>query len=196
MPIEKLSKLFGSRVRAKVLAWFCTHKDTPAFVRQIASFVGEDPTNVSRELAALENLGILKSKRFRNLKHFEVDPECHFLTDLRGLLLKTSGVGGEIRDSLEKLAGIEWAFLYGPFAEGKERAGSEVNLIIVGDVDLARLDANLKNLEAKIGREINYVFYNRVEFKTQKAAQESFLWPILQGAKLMLVGAEEALGAP
>ncbi len=195
MAIEKISKLFGSRVRTKVLAWFCTHMDTPSFVRQIASFIGEDPTNVSRELAGLEDLGILKSKRLGNLKQFQVNPECHFLNELKGLMLKTSGVGGQIRDALEKLTGIEGAFLYGPFAEGKERAGSEVNLIIIGDVDLKRLDSMLKNLEVKTGREINYVFYNRMEFKSQRAAQEPFLSSILKSAKLMLVGAEEALGA-
>ncbi len=115
-------KIFGSRIRAKILGWLFTHPDESFFVRQIALLLKEDPTNVSREMAKLEELGILKSKRSGNLKHFQTNQECPFFEELKGLVLKTTGVAGRIQTMLDKRAGIEYAFIFGSYAKGEEKA--------------------------------------------------------------------------
>ena len=189
-------KIFGSRIRAKILGWLFTHPDESFFVRQIALILKEDPTNVSREMAKLEELGILRSKRNGNLKHFQTNQECPFFEELKGLVLKTSGVAGRIRASLEKLAGIEFAFIYGSYAKGEEKADSDVDLLIIGDVDMDRLDSNLGKLEKTLGREINYVLYSREEFKSKKKAKDGFLMDVLSGKKIMVIGAENGFEAP
>ena len=189
-------KIFGSRIRAKILGWLFTHPDESFFVRQIALILKEDPTNVSREMAKLEELGILRSKRNGNLKHFQANQECPFFQELKGLILKTTGVAGRIRASLDKLAGIEYAFIYGSYAKGEEKADSDVDLLIIGDVDMDRLDSNLGKLEKTLGREINYVLYSMEEFKSKKKAKDGFLMDVLSGKKIMLVGAENGLEAP
>jgi hypothetical protein len=51
-----IEKIFGSRIRAKILGWFFTHSEESFFVRQIATILREDPTNLSREMSRLENL--------------------------------------------------------------------------------------------------------------------------------------------
>jgi DNA-binding transcriptional ArsR family regulator len=75
---KTIERLFGSRIRAKILGWLFTHPHESFFVRQIALILKEDPTNVSREMARLEELGILRSKRNGNLKHFQTNPGCPF----------------------------------------------------------------------------------------------------------------------
>jgi predicted nucleotidyltransferase/predicted transcriptional regulator with HTH domain len=191
-----IEKIFGSRIRAKILGWLFTHPDESFFVRQIALILKEDPTNVSREMAKLEELGILRSKRNGNLKHFQANQECPFFEELKGLVLKTTGVAGGIRVTLDKLAGIEYAFVYGSYAKGEEKADSDVDLLIIGDVDMDRLDSNLGKLEKTLGREINYVLYSLEEFKSKKKAKDGFLMDVLSGKKMMLVGAENGLEAP
>jgi DNA-binding transcriptional ArsR family regulator len=88
-------KIFGSRIRAKILCWLFTYPDESFFVRQIALILKEDPTNVSREMAKLEGLGILKSKRNGNLKHFQANQECPFFKEMKGLILKTTNDEGK-----------------------------------------------------------------------------------------------------
>jgi predicted nucleotidyltransferase len=188
-------KIFGSRIRAKILGWLFTHPGESFFVRQMALILKEDPTNVSREMARLEEMGILRSKRNGNLKHFQTNQECPFFNELKGLVLKTSGVAGRIRDSLDKVAGIEFGFIYGSYAKGEEEADSDVDLLIIGDVDMGRLDSHLGKLEKLLGREINYVLYSRDEFKTKKKAKDGFLTDVLRGKKIMLFGAENGLQA-
>jgi len=193
---KPLEKIFGSRIRAKILGWLFTHPDESFFVRQMAMILGEDPTNVSREMAKLEELGVLRSKRNGNLKHFQADQQCPFFEELKGLVLKTTGVAGRIRLSLNKLAGIEFAFIYGSYAKGEEKADSDVDLLIIGDADMDRLDSNLGKLEKMLGREINYVFYSMKEFRAKRKAKDGFLADVLTGKKIMLIGAENGLETP
>jgi predicted nucleotidyltransferase len=153
-PIEKL---FGSRIRAKLLGWFFTHTGVSFFVRQLASILKEDPSNLSREMASLERLGILKSTRQGNLKHFQANPGCPFFAEMKGLVLKTNGVAGQIKKAMDSLAGIEFAFIYGSFARGEEQTDSDVDLFIVGNMDMDLLDTSIGDLEKSLGRSINYV---------------------------------------
>ena len=187
------SKIFGSRIRAEILGWLFTHPEESFFVRQMALILKEDPTNVSREMARLEDLGILRSKRSGNLKHFQTNRECPFFEELKGLVLKTSGVAGRLQDALVKLTGIEFAFIYGSYAKGEENAGSDVDLFIIGNVDMDRLDSNLGRLEKALGREINYVLYSMEEFKAKRKARDGFLMDVLRTKKIVLVGTEHGL---
>jgi predicted nucleotidyltransferase len=190
---KTLEKIFGSRIRAKIFGWLFTHPGESYFVRQMATILREDPTNVSREMARLEDLGILKSSRNGNLKHFQTNQECPFFNELKGLVLKTAGVAGRIRTSLERLAGIEFAFLYGSYAKGEEKPDSDVDLLIIGDVNMDRLDSSLGKLEKMLGREISYVLYSREEFKSKRKAKDGFLMGVLSGRKIMVIGAEDGL---
>jgi len=181
-------RIFGSRIRAKLLGWFFTHEEERFFVRQIAAILGEDPTNLSREMAKLEDLGILKSKREGNLKQFSVNRQCSFFREMKGLVLKTVGVAGRLKEALEGVRGIELAFIYGSYARGKETGTSDVDLMIVGGVDMDRLDRILRDLEKDLGREINYVLYSRTEFKAKRKKKEGFVMGVLSNEKTVLIG--------
>ena len=181
-------RIFGSRIRAKLLGWFFTHEEEMFFVRRIASILGEDPTNLSREMAKLEDMGILKSKREGNLKQFSVNRNCSFFKEMKGLVLKTVGVAGRIKEALERLPGIELAFIYGSYAGGKETAASDVDLMIVGRVDMDKLDTILRELEKELGREINYVLYSKNEFKAKRKKKDGFVMDVLAEEKMILIG--------
>lgn len=191
-----IEKLFGSRVRAKLLGWFFTHSEESFFVRQLAAIINEDPTNLSREMASLEGLGVLKSKRNGNQKFFQANPDCPFFNELKGLVLKTTGVVGQIRASMNKIGGIGYALIYGSYGRGKEKADSDVDLLIIGDVDLDRLESHLSRLDKRLGREINYVLYSPEEFESKRKAKDGFLMDVLAGDKIMLIGTENGLEAP
>jgi len=188
-----IERVFGSRIRARVLAWFYMHHDESFFVRQLATILKEDSTNLSRELSNLEKAGILSSTRQGNLKYFQANKNCSFFNELRGLILKTIGVIGELKSSLEKLPDVEYAFVYGSYAKGEEKADSDVDLIIIGDVDLDRFDSLISNLEKRFGRTINYVTYDYKEFLSKKRARDGFIMDVLKDKKIMLVGDEREL---
>lgn len=190
-----IEKIFGSRIRAKILGWFFTHPEESFFVRQIATILQEDPTNLSREMSKLENLGILTSKKIGNTKHFQANPHCAFFRELKGLVLKTAGVAGQIKVALERLTGVQFAFIYGSYAKGEEKAHSDVDLMIIGDVDLNQLDPLASSLEKRLGREVNYLLFSQVEFQAKKRAKDGFLMDVLGEEKIMVIGNENELAS-
>lgn len=183
-----LDNIFGSRVRAKLLGWFFTHVDERFFVRQLAPIIKEDPTNISREMTKLEGLGILTSVRQGNLKYFQVNEGCSFLNELRGLVMKTTGIAGQIKEKIEQIKGIKIAFIYGSFAKGQETAESDVDLLLVGDVNQDILDTALQGLERRLGRTINYVLYDWKEFKEKVSSRDGFITDVLKDEKIILTG--------
>ena len=190
-----IEKIFGSRIRAKILGWLFTHPEESFFVRQIATILREDPTNLSREMSKLENLGILTSKKIGNTKHFQANPHCAFFRELKGLVLKTAGVAGQIKVALERLTGVQFAFIYGSYAKGEEKAHSDVDLMIIGDVDLNQLDPLASSLEKRLGREVNYLLFSQVEFQAKKRAKDGFLMDVLGEVKIMVIGNENELAS-
>jgi predicted nucleotidyltransferase len=188
-----IEKIFGSRIRAKVLGWFYMHPEESYFVRQLANILKEDPTNLSRELSSLEKIGILSSRRQGNLKYFLANKNCPFFSELKGLILKTIGVIGELKSAFEKISGIKYAFIYGSYARGEEKAYSDVDLMVIGDIDFDKLDSLIDDTEKKIGRSINYVTYNYNEFLSKKRAKDGFIMDILRYKKIMLLGNEREL---
>ncbi len=175
------------------MGWFFTHSEERYFVRQLAQLIKEDPTNISRELSRLEKLGVLLSEEEGNMKYYKVNKECPFFGELRGLIFKTVGVAGTLKEALEGVEGIKSAFIYGSFAHGSEGADSDVDLILIGKVDQSILDEIISKVEEKFGRTVNYILYAPEEFAEKSKEKGGFLAEVLKDKKIMLVGSEGEL---
>jgi predicted nucleotidyltransferase len=189
-----LEGLFGSRVRAKVLAWLLTHPDERYFVRQLMGLLSEDSTNLSRELARLAKMGILTCQEEGRQKYYQVNRDSPVFEELRGLAVKTFAVADVLRQALTPLApDIRLAFVFGSFAEGREDTGSDVDLAIIGDTSLARVSKALAPAAEKLGREINPVVYPVAEFQSKLADGHHFVNSLLKAKKIFLIGDEDDL---
>jgi uncharacterized protein len=171
-----------------------SHPGERYFVRRLASLVGEDSTNVSRELARLAEFGILLAVSEGRQRYYQVNTASPLYSDLRGLVLKTSGIAELLREALELLSGqIFVAFVFGSFAAGREAAASDVDLLVVGDVTLAEVAAALGPVQDRIGREVNPVVYPAAELREKLARGLPFLEAVLEGPKLFVIGSAHEL---
>lgn len=188
-----LERLFGSRLRAKLLGWFFTHSDERYFIRQLELLLKENATNISRELMRLETMGILVSKRLGNQKHYQANKKCPFFQELKGLILKTLGVAGTIREGLKECSGVKFAFIYGSFATGEETPKSDIDLMVIGKVRMERVLEILRDPEEKLNREINLSLFGWSEFKEQLKKKDYFIGEVFRDPKIMLIGSEDEL---
>lgn len=189
--VSPLERLLGSRLRARLLGWLFSHPDERYFVRQLAALLGEDSANLSRELARLSDLGIVSSSKEGQQKYYQADRNGPLYPELRGLVLKTAGLGDLLREGLGPLADrIRVAFVYGSFASGKEKAGSDVDLLVIGDVSLGELVEALGPVQSRLGREVNPVVFPPSEFRERMTP---FLENVLQGPKIFLIGSPDEL---
>jgi len=188
--------LFGAYRRA-VLARLLLRPEESLHVREIARETGTNAGTLVRELNALAGAGVLGRRRVGNQVHFQANAACPIYEDLRNILKKTVGVADVLREALLPFAGrIRAAFVYGSIAQGDERAGSDVDLMIVGEVKFAEYAAALAPAQAALRREVNASVYPALEFRRKVAAGNPFLKRVLAGPKIFILGSDDDLGQP
>ena len=188
-----LQNLFSSNVRVALLTHFFTHPDEPFYARELARRLGTHYNAVWRELSNLETVGLLSSEQQASVKVYRLDPAFPIYEELKRIILKTTGLGQVLRQELSRLGSTEWAFVYGSVAAGEEDLRSDIDLMIVGQVDLMALSEVVARLEEQLGRAINYVVLSSHELMDRLAEGEPFLTNVLAGPKIMLIGEEDGL---
>lgn len=188
-----LEKLFSSRVRVKLLTVFLTNPDARFYIRELERVLEESPYAIQRELRRLESIGLLVAEPEANLRYYAVNKQFPIYPELKNIILKTSGLGDVLREGLAELGTIEAAFIYGSVAAGDEDGLSDIDLMILGKVDLMGLSSAISQLEGTIGREINYVVYERQEFEQKLREGDSFFTNVDSGPKIILIGREDEL---
>jgi predicted nucleotidyltransferase len=190
------SLLFGT-YRREVLALLLLHPETALHVREIARATGKIPGTLLRELNQLADAGVLLRRPVGNQVQFQADPACPIFEELRSILKKTSGLADVLRQALQPLEGkIRAAFVYGSVARGDERAGSDLDVMIVGDAKLSEVVHALAPAHDALRREINPNVYRVGEFGAKLAEGEPFLQRVMEDRKIYLVGGEDDLRQP
>lgn len=190
-----LEAFFSSRVRVRLLTAFLMKPDLRSHARALVGTVGASYNAVWKELNNLERAGFLLSESGANIKSYWLNPRFPILPELRAIILKTAGAGDTIRHALADFQ-VQAAFVYGSFAADSLDSASDIDVMIVGKVDLTRLGAAVAKLEKELGRVVNYVIYTPEEWCAKQAEQDPFVSNVLAGFKIMLIGAEDGLRRP
>ncbi len=188
-----LEHLITSRTRSKILELFLSEPDLEIHLRGIARRIDENINSTRRELNHLEDIMILTSRRDGNQRYFKINKANLIYPDLKNIYLKTAGVGNAIRNSLVEIGEVQFSFIYGSYARHTEKAESDLDIFIVGDVDENRLIPVINNLEKKLKREINYILYTLEEYHKRVERRDKFVMNVLEGEKIMLYGDENEL---
>ncbi|OGO18907.1 MAG: hypothetical protein A2Z14_11180 [Chloroflexi bacterium RBG_16_48_8] len=188
-----LEKLFSSRVRVRLMKLFILHPDGHYHARELSRQVDANYSAIWKELKNLEQVGLLISETMMNRKVYRLNSAFPILPELRSILLKTVGAGDRIRQALGDLEGIEAAFIYGSFAGGEPDMHSDLDLMIIGEIDLSELSSSIAAMEEHLARPINYIIYSQEEWKSKVEERDPLILNVLKGDKIMLIGSADEL---
>lgn len=192
--LNSATVLFGKTQRA-LLAIFFGRPDESFYLRQIVRMAGGGQGAIQRELKRWVEAGLLTQIRKGNQLHYQANRAMPIFPELKALALKTCGVAVPLREALAGLANqIILAFVHGSMASGTEKAGSDVDVIVVGDVSFSDVVEALQSAQQRIGREINPSVYPVDEFKKKLRDGQHFINTVLAGPKIFLIGDEHELG--
>jgi predicted nucleotidyltransferase len=151
---------------------------------------------VHRQLQRLAGAGLVTVTRDGNQKYYQAKRDSPVFPELHGLALKTIGLAEPLKTALEPLAErIDLAFVYGSVAKGTDRAGSDIDLLVVSDgVSYPDLYEALRDAEQTLARPVNPTVLTGREWREKRAARDSFVQRISTQPKLMLLGSEDAVG--
>jgi len=189
-----LEDIIISRVRVKMLQLFLSHPGAIFHVRDIVRKIGEEINAVRRELAHMEESGMLSKEQRANRLFYGFRKEYPLYYELLELIAKTSGLGLDMLKHKAKLGKIKFVMMSGRYVRGlQRRASTDVDLLIVGNVVLPELSQLVKAEEVRRERELNYTVMSDEEFVFRKRRRDPFVLSVLSGSRIMIIGDEEEL---
>lgn len=185
-----LSDALFTGTQQKVLGLLYGKPDQSFYVNEIARWAQVGKGSLMRELDRLHRSGVLTMSRQGNQTHYQANPDCPIFGELLGIVRKTFGIGEVLRVALEPLARqLVWAFVYGSIAKGSDHAGSDIDLMLIGEnIGYGDVVESLLPAEERLGRSINPTIYTPADWLAKKAAGNSFVVRVSGQDKIDLIG--------
>ncbi len=191
--MESMQDFMISRVRVSIMELFFQQPSEMFFVREITRSIHEEINAVRRELERMIECGLLKHEERGNRVYYFLNKQYAFFPELLRMTAKSTGLGQKLIKLRKKLGSIEFIMFSGKFVQTDLTNRSDVDVLVVGEVVLAELEALMKEEEQRIGREINYSVLPTEEFAFRKQRRDPFLMEVLYGTRIMIIGNEESL---
>jgi predicted nucleotidyltransferase len=193
--MNALAKVLSSQIRAGIFEILFGLRDRPAHMREIERLSGFAIGTIQQDLKKLEALDLVTRRKDGNRVYYEANKRHPLYPEIRKMVLKTVGLADVLKKALEKNPDIRVAFVYGSIARGEEKAASDLDLMVVGDLGLRKLTALLAGTSERIGREVNPHSLLPSEFRRRKKEGDHFLTSVLREPKLFIIGGEDELEA-
>ena len=182
-----------SNIRRDLLTLFFTNHSQSYYLRELQRTLGYSAGSIRRELLRFQKDGLFNTEKVGNLLYYSLNIKHPLFKELKSIVSKTVGVEGSLKKMLSSIGKIKVAFIYGSFAAKKEKASSDIDLMIVGNPDNSDLNKKIAELENKLKREVNPTIYSLEEYKIKKKAKSGFILNLLKSPKILLIGHRDDL---
>jgi predicted nucleotidyltransferase len=183
-------------VQQRVLGLLFGQPDRKYQGNELIRLAGSGTGAVHRVVTRLADVGLVAVERVGNQKYYRANRESPVFGELRGLVVKTAGLAMPLRDALAPLAkSIDAAFVYGSLAKGTDRAGSDVDLMVISrKLEYEKVYEALQNAEAALGRTVNPNLMTPQEWRRKRAERDSFAARVAAQPKIFVIGSQDELG--
>ena len=194
---QSLASVLFPGYRRRVLALLFLAPDLALHGREIARRTGLPSGTITRELNRLAEVGLLRRVKQGNQWLYSADTSCPVFGEIAGILRKTSGLADVLAVALAPARDrIHAAFVFGSMARGQATTGSDIDLMLIGNLGLREAVELLHPAEAALGREINPKVFAVKEWKRRAAASDPFVREVMGKPKIFVGGSERELAEP
>jgi DNA-binding transcriptional ArsR family regulator len=189
--VNALEKMLSSKAKAEI---FRVLFDEPAelYMRDIERKTGLAIGSVQQVLKDLTELDLVSSRKDGNRLYYSANRQNPLYIDIHNMVVKTVGAVGVLSRSLKEDS-IKLAFIFGSLARDEEKAHSDIDLFVIGDIGLRKLSEILSKAKTQLGREINPHAMTVKEFLKRIRAKDHFVNRVLENQKLFVKGTEDEL---
>lgn len=194
---ESLADALFSTTQQRVLGLLFGQPDRSFYATELIRMVGAGSGTVQRELARLEQSGLVTVRRLGTQKHYQANPDSPLYEELCGIARKTVGLAEPLRDALNPIASkITAAFVYGSVARREDHAASDIDLMVVSEsLTYADVIEALEPVTSNLGRPVNPTVYSPRQLAQRLKDGNAFVTRVLAQPKLWIIGAENDLPA-
>lgn len=184
-----------SKTQQRVLAILYGQPYRSFYANEIISLAACGSGAVQRELASLEQSGLLHGWRAGNQKHYQVNHDAPIFEELHGIVVKTFGTPEVIKAALlPVLEQLDAVFIHGATVEGTVHGGGNIDVLVIApDALHAPMRDVLATLPATLGRELQPACYTADGFAQQWRSGDQALRSVLERSKIFIKGSEADL---
>jgi predicted nucleotidyltransferase len=194
MPQSTALPIFRSELQLRLLGLLLLNSDRTWTATDLAKSLNATPVSTHRELHRALSAGLLTREPIGRTYLYRAATESPLYEPLRLLLERTVGIEAELREALDGVPGIEAAFIHGSFANGTTlRPDSDVDVLVLGDIDPHLLRRRLREVERRVGREIDVLAYGLDEFASLVRNGNSLARGIVRGPVTPVHGSTDVL---
>jgi predicted nucleotidyltransferase len=192
---KSLADALFTKTQQRVLRVLFGQPDRSFYASELIRDAGTGSGAAQRELARLEESGLIVARRIGNQKHYQANAGSPLFGELRNIVLKTVGLAEPLRDALKPVASdIRAAFVYGSVAKATDQAASDIDLMVVSDsLSYGDVFGALDNVSRTLGRHVNPTVYSAAEFSKRAMDENVFITRVLEGPKVWVIGSENDL---
>ncbi|TAE78240.1 MAG: toxin-antitoxin system toxin subunit [Verrucomicrobia bacterium] len=183
------------KTRAEILRLLFETGDQEIHLRDLARLASLSPAALQKELTSLASKELVLTRRDGNRLYYRANSSHPLFPELRGLVLKTSGITSGLSRALSTVDGIDLAFVFGSVAAGTATGKSDVDLLVIGSTGLRKITPALRGVADELGREINPVCLTAAEWREKRRKNDAFAARVSTEPKLWLKGGSDALAA-
>ena len=192
---KSLADALFTRTQQRVLGVLFGQPDRSFYASELIRTAGTGSGAAQRELARLENSGLVVGRRIGHQKHYQANPASPLFEELRNIVVKTVGLAEPLREALKPLSSaIRAAFVYGSVAKAVDRSGSDIDLMVISDsLTYGEVFAALDRVARSVGRQVNPTVYTVAEFSKRTREENAFVTRVLEQPKVWVLGSEHDL---
>lgn len=186
--------LFGSGAKSKVLQWLYLADGAAAALgaRALARQAGVPYGSINKTLQELVTDQLVVREESAHGPQYRAPHDDSRLRGLFLLLRQDSDIVDRLKRALKPLKGVHYACVFGSFAAGRTRRGSDIDVLVLEDEAADRFAAMtaLSKVGEKVAREIDPQFYRVGEFMAKLADDDPVARDILANIRIDLKGVE------
>src|SRR3990172_667588 len=131
---HSLADAIFTTTQQRVLGVLFGQPERSYYASELIRLAGTGSGAAQRELARLEESGLVTTRRVGHQKHYQANSNSPLFAELRAIIEKTVGLAEPLRNGLSSIApGIQAAFVYGSGGKGRDRAQSGIDFMVISD---------------------------------------------------------------
>ena len=169
----------------RLMAALLLHPESSYSVRDLARITGVGNSGTQTAITNMVSAGVVVDQRVGNQRRLKANPAYPLYAELRSICIKSFGVTDRLRVALVPFGTeIQRAFVFGSMATGQDKADSDIDLMLIGQVDnYIGLTNAMHEVGDELGRPVHYHLYAPDEWQRLLAA-DPLIKEIAEGAKI------------
>jgi len=183
-----LKKILISRVRIRILEKYLLNPHSSFHVRGLVRELNEEINAVRRELINLEETGILKSKKDKNMVVYTLDHKSPFISNLRTIFFKDSKLGEKILERVKNLEGLKALVVTESFLNSEHQSDTDIDMLFLGNCKVREVKDIIAELEKDLEKEIRATSMNQEDFEFAKKKKDAVITNLLSQDLIQVYG--------